>query len=97
VQARKELPKRNKVVGTPQGEGKVIDIHPLQDAVTVLIEEAYVLVKREDLIPLEELAALDKKAKGGCAKHDGGGCDCHSHGPKDLVQDDSEESSDFDD
>src|SRR5258708_29746439 len=80
VEARKELPKRNKRVGTPQGEGKVIDVHPLQDAVTVLVEESYILVKREDLTPLDELDQLMNKAKGGCTKHDSGGCDCRSHG-----------------
>src|SRR5438477_239717 len=81
LEARKALPKRNKRVGTPQGEGKVIDIHPLQDAVTVLVEEAFILVKREDLVPLDEYEALESKAKGGCSKHDGGGCDCHAHRP----------------
>ncbi len=79
VQARKELPKRNKVVGTPHGQGKVIDVHPLQDAVTVLVEEMRYLVQREQLEPLEELDALTKKAEAGCSKHEGGGCDCGAH------------------
>ncbi|MDQ7027394.1 MAG: regulatory iron-sulfur-containing complex subunit RicT, partial [Anaerolineae bacterium] len=39
VQARKKLPRRNKRIGTSFGEGKVIDVHPLRDAVTVWIEE----------------------------------------------------------
>jgi cell fate regulator YaaT (PSP1 superfamily) len=95
VEARKELPKRNKRVGTPHGEGKVIDIHPLQDAVTVLIEESYFIVKREELQPLDELDALANKAKGGCAKHDGGGCDCGSHRPsakqKSAMEEDDED------
>ena len=76
VEARKELPKRNKRVGTPKGPGKVIDVHPLQDAVTVLVEDVRVFVQREDLTPLDELEALERKAKGGCARHEGGGCDC---------------------
>jgi len=76
VEARQKLPKRNKRVGTPLGEGKVIDVHPLQDAVTVLTEEGYRLVKREDLIPLEELQALAKKAKEPCEKHGDGPCEC---------------------
>jgi cell fate regulator YaaT (PSP1 superfamily) len=76
VEARKILPKRNKRVGTPHGEGKVVDIHPLQDAVTVLVEEAFILVQREELTPLDEWEALESKAKGGCSKHDSGGCDC---------------------
>jgi cell fate regulator YaaT (PSP1 superfamily) len=76
IEARKELPKRNKRVRTPHGEGKVIDIHPLADAVTVLIEDARFMVKREELIPLDELETLEKKAKGGCMRHESGGCDC---------------------
>ncbi len=77
VQARKQLPKRNKKVGTPFGEGKVIDVHPLRDAVTVYIEEqGRKFVQREDLIPLEELRALEKKAKEPCDKHGDGECDC---------------------
>jgi cell fate regulator YaaT (PSP1 superfamily) len=78
VEARKHLPKRNKRIGTPHGVGKVIDVHPLQDAVTVFIEEqGRLLVQREDLIPLEELEALQKKAKEPCTKHgEGEACDC---------------------
>src|SRR5512147_1897816 len=38
VEARKTLPKRNKRVVTPKGEGKVIDVIPMSDKVTVLIE-----------------------------------------------------------
>jgi cell fate regulator YaaT (PSP1 superfamily) len=77
VQARKQLPKRNKKVGTPFGEAKVIDVHPLRDAVTVYVEEhGRKLVQREDLIPLDELRALEKKAKEPCDKHGDGECDC---------------------
>lgn len=76
VEARKHLPKKNKRVMTPQGEGKVLDVYPLQDAVTVLIEDARVLVKREDIMPLEEWEALQKKAKEPCNRHGDGPCDC---------------------
>ncbi|MBZ0278498.1 MAG: stage 0 sporulation protein [Anaerolineae bacterium] len=76
AEARKHLPKRNKKVGTPFGEAKVIDVHPLQDAVTVITEEGRHLVYREDIIPLEEWNALQKKAKEPCAKHGDGPCDC---------------------
>ena len=38
VEARKTLPKRNKRVVTPKGEGKVIDILPMSDKIMVLIE-----------------------------------------------------------
>ena len=71
---------------TPDGEDlKVMHNHSLWDAlatalgvdaVTVLIEESYIRVKREDLTPLDEFEALANKAKGGCTKHDSGGCDC---------------------
>ena len=76
VEARQQLPKRNKRVGTPQGEAKVIDVHPLQDAVTVINEEGRFLVQREDIIPLDELRALEKKAKEPCTKHGDEPCEC---------------------
>jgi cell fate regulator YaaT (PSP1 superfamily) len=59
VEARKQLPKRNKRVGTPHGEGKVIDVHPLRDAVTVLVEDA-VCYRREDLIRWRNLMPSNK-------------------------------------
>ena len=37
VQARQQLPKKNKRIGTPEGEGRVIDVLPLQDAVLVAV------------------------------------------------------------
>jgi cell fate regulator YaaT (PSP1 superfamily) len=76
VEARQKLPKKNKRVGTPHGEGKVLDILPLQDAVVVLVDEAYHIVKREELVPLDELEALAKKAKEPCNIHGDGPCDC---------------------
>jgi hypothetical protein len=79
VEARKKLPKKNKKVGTPQGEGKVIDVHPLQDAVTVVTEEGqYLLVQREDLIPMDEWNALQKKAGEPCNRHGDGPCETKS-------------------
>jgi cell fate regulator YaaT (PSP1 superfamily) len=77
VEARKHLPKKNKRIGTPFGQGKVIDVHPLLDAVTVWAEEeGRRLVQREDIIPLEEYEALQKKAKEPCSKHGDEPCDC---------------------
>ena len=77
VQARKQLPRRNKKIGTPFGEAKVVDVHPLKDAVTVYVEEEGLkLVMREEIIPLEELRALQKKAGEPCTKHGDGECDC---------------------
>jgi cell fate regulator YaaT (PSP1 superfamily) len=80
VEARKLLPKRNKRVGTPHGEGKVIDVHPLRDAVTVLVEETQYLVQREEIIPLEEYEAFKAKAEAGCSKSNGEPCSCGAHG-----------------
>ncbi len=76
VEARKQLPKRNKRVGTPLGEAKVVDVQPLQDTVTVEIEDKRHTFSREEIIPLAEWEALQKKAEAGCSKHEGGGCDC---------------------
>ncbi len=76
VQARQQLPKKNKRIGTPYGEGRVLDVMPLQDAVLVAIDEGIQVVKREELIPIEELEALAKKSKEPCAKQENGECDC---------------------
>ncbi|HUN22509.1 MAG TPA: regulatory iron-sulfur-containing complex subunit RicT [Anaerolineales bacterium] len=76
VEARKHLPRRNKRIGTPKGEGKVLDVFPLKDSVLVLVDEATFIFQREELEPLEEFEALQKKAAAGCAKHEGGECDC---------------------
>ena len=64
------------VIGTPHGEGRVVDLRPLRDAVIVLVGEEYHEVARPQIEPLEELEALKKKAEAGCSKHEGGGCDC---------------------
>ncbi len=54
-ECRKKLPKKNKHVVTPQGEGKVIEVFPLRDSVLVEIPEVgrreY---KREQLITEEQ-------------------------------------------
>lgn len=77
VEARKHLPRYNKRVGTPLGPGKVIDVLPLLDSVTVFIEgEGRHTYHRDDLIPLDELEALQKKAAEPCNKHGDEPCDC---------------------
>ncbi len=77
VEARKELPKRNKRVGTPFGEGKVQDVFPLTDIVSVWIEGVGLkMVQKDELVPLDELKALAKAAKEPCSKHGDGDCDC---------------------
>ncbi|NOK85737.1 MAG: hypothetical protein GFH27_549367n52 [Chloroflexi bacterium AL-W] len=77
VDARKQLPKRNKRVGTPLGVGKVLDVQPLADTVTVFVEEqGRHTFHREDLVPLDEFEALQRKAKEPCSKHGDEPCDC---------------------
>ena len=76
LEARKTLPKRNKRIGTPKGQGKVIDLNPLKQTVIVLVEDARYEFHRDELIPLDELEALTAKAAKPCDRHEGGGCDC---------------------
>jgi cell fate regulator YaaT (PSP1 superfamily) len=77
VEARKQLPKRNKEVGTPFGNGKVLDALPLKDAVLVLIGDTVQEVARVDLQPLAELEALEKKTETPCSGDHG--CNCGAH------------------
>ena len=81
VEARKELPKRNKRVVTPNGEGKVIDVTPLTGMVTVKFEGDGGRMNRQtfhrdDIEPWDELEALRRKAEAPCDKHENGDCDC---------------------
>ena len=76
VEAKKQLPKVGKTIGTPHGEGRVIDVRPLRDSVMVVVDDTVYEVTRRELEPLEELEALKKKAEAGCSKHESGGCDC---------------------
>lgn len=57
TEARSHLPKRNKRVMTPLGEGKVVDVHPLSERVVVEIQD---VGYRE--FPVEELKGLDEPA-----------------------------------
>ena len=81
VAARKQLPKRNKRVVTPNGEGKVIDVAPLSGMVTVRFEgdggrPSHQTFHRDDIEPWDELEALRRKSEAPCDRHDSGGCDC---------------------
>ncbi|MDX1615988.1 MAG: regulatory iron-sulfur-containing complex subunit RicT [Candidatus Promineifilaceae bacterium] len=76
IEAKKQLPKIGKRIGTPYGEGRVRDLNVLRDSVTVDVEGERYEVFRHEFEPLEELAALEKKAAEGCSKHKNGGCDC---------------------
>jgi cell fate regulator YaaT (PSP1 superfamily) len=83
VEARKQLPKRGKRVVTPQGEGKVVDVFPLKQAVLVNIENGgYTEFQKEDIQPWDELEALRQKSQAPCDRHEGGGCDCGRKGKK---------------
>lgn len=67
VLARQELPKRNKRVITPKGEGKVLDVSPIRRAIYVeLADGTRQEFLAEDLQPADELEALQKKAESHC-------------------------------
>lgn len=81
VEARKQLPKRNKRVITPRGEGKVVDLLPLSDKVIVQVEtedgkQVEMTFERDELEPWDEAEALRRKAATPCSRHEGGGCTC---------------------
>jgi cell fate regulator YaaT (PSP1 superfamily) len=65
--ARKELPKRNKRVITPMGEGKVVDVSPLLMTVRVeLLGTGVREFQSEEIEPFEELDALRRKSQQPC-------------------------------
>jgi cell fate regulator YaaT (PSP1 superfamily) len=82
VAAKRTLPKQKSMIGTPEGQGKVIEVNTMRDTVIILFtnEDGTRREKefhREQLVPLEELKRLQEKALSGtCDKHEGGGCDC---------------------
>ncbi len=89
VAARKELPKRNKRVVTPDGEGKVLDVFPLRNVILVELDPkpsdrpqdrperpVWREFNRDDVEPWDELEALRRKSEAPCDKHEGGNCDC---------------------
>lgn len=77
VAARQELPKKNKRVITPQGEGKVVEVYPLRESVLVeLPEEGYREFEKKDIQPAEELENLQKKAQNPCKTPGGEDCAC---------------------
>jgi len=81
AEARKTLPKKNKRVITPLGEGRVFEVLPLKEAVIVAFEDG----KRAEFLkheihPYEETKALEEKSQGPCDRHENGGCDCGKSG-----------------
>jgi len=87
VQARKHLPKRNKKVITPKGEGKVIDLMPMSNQIVVLIENEEgkrfrETFDREEIQPWAELEALKRKSEAPCDRHNSGECTCGKKSPR---------------
>ncbi len=80
VEARKQLPKRNKHVVTPRGEGKVMDVLPMSNKVIVALETEertqWVTFDKDEIQPWDELEALRRKSEAPCDRHEGGGCTC---------------------
>jgi cell fate regulator YaaT (PSP1 superfamily) len=80
VEARKQLPKRNKLVVTPRGEGKVMDVLPMTNKVVVAIETEertqWFTFDKDEIQPWDELEALRRKSEAPCDRHEGGGCTC---------------------
>jgi cell fate regulator YaaT (PSP1 superfamily) len=76
LEARKTLPKKNKRVITPNGEGKVIDVYPLRGAVLVEIPE---IGKKEfnhtEIQAADEQEVLNQAAASFVAKHGSSGCE----------------------
>ncbi len=86
VSARQQLPKRNKRVMTPDGEGKVVDVIPLREMVIVEIPEiGNREYPKDQLQPLDELEAFNKKAQSPCGA-DTGECsgNCQTGGKKET-------------
>jgi cell fate regulator YaaT (PSP1 superfamily) len=67
MEARKQLPKRGKLVSTPKGNGKVLDVEPLKGTILIELEQGgrYEFI-HQDVQPLEELEALKKKTETPC-------------------------------
>lgn len=78
VEARKQLPKVKKRVVTPLGEGRVVSVLPLRQAVVVRLdgEDRRVEFLKHEIEPYDELRALEGKADGPCDRRQSGGCDC---------------------
>jgi cell fate regulator YaaT (PSP1 superfamily) len=77
VEARKNLPKRGKKVVTQLGNGKVVDVLPLKQAVIVELESGvYHEFIHNEIQPCDELEALKQKSQATCDKHENGECDC---------------------
>ena len=63
VEARKQLPKRGKIVITPKGNGKVIDVIPLKGTILIELEQGgQHEFNQQEIQPFEELEAIKNKS-----------------------------------
>jgi len=86
LEARKQLPKRGKRVVTPLGEGKVMDVYPLREAIIVYLDKgASHEFSQDDVQPWDELENLKKKSQEPCEQHGSGVCDCGKDSPEKLT------------
>jgi cell fate regulator YaaT (PSP1 superfamily) len=93
VEARKDLPKRNKRVITPSGEGKVLDVYPLKQSVLVELDNGVrVEAAHADIQPWDEYEALRKKAQEPCGFNESGVCTCGKHAPAAGVESQDEDT-----
>ena len=75
VEARKTLPKKNKRVITPDGEGKVVDVQPIREMVIVeFAESGRKEYHKDDVKPAEEYEAFVKKAETSASGEDCDNC-----------------------
>lgn len=72
VENRKLLPKKKKKVVTPQGEGKVVEVFPINFTVLVDIPEVGRRLFSKDQITYDETPAQQAQANGGGKKGPGG-------------------------
>lgn len=76
IKAREHLPKRNKRVITPAGEGKVVEVLPLKQTVIVLLDgERTIEFRKDEIQPYEEHKALKEKVDKPGVQRKGGGSD----------------------
>jgi cell fate regulator YaaT (PSP1 superfamily) len=79
--AMKEMPKRNKRVVTPDGEGKVVKVNLLKETVIVNLEKSSNNKEfpRKEVEPWAELQALKEKANSPCKIHGDDDCNCQKN------------------
>jgi len=63
AKALKELPKRGKRAATPYGEGKVINLLPLQGTAVILIGNQQVKVHKDEIFTLEKWRELEARGE----------------------------------